>query len=75
MFSTLSDNLNTQSSGGSRPSDKGGGGHPDPERGGGQSQNFFRLFGSQFGLKIGGGGASPGSATAKCVLALCLSTF
>ena len=50
------------------------GGHPDPERGGGgHSQNFFRLFGSQFGLKIGG--ASPGSATAKYVLGLCLSTF
>ena len=54
-----------------------GGGHPDPEiRGaGGSLRIFFRFFGSQFGLKIGGGGASPGSATAKCVLALCLSTF
>ena len=38
-----------------------GGGHPDPEtRGaGGSLRIFFRLFGSQFGLKIGGGGGFP----------------
>ena len=34
-----------------------GGDHPDPEiRAGGSLRIFFRLFGSQFGLKIGGGG-------------------
>ena len=44
-----------QSSGGSRPSDKGGGGgcpgHPDPEitGGGGGRSNSFRPFGPQFG--------------------------
>ena len=48
----------------------GGGGHPDPEIGGGAvSQNIFRLFGLQFGLRIrgraGSPGPSPGSATAN----------
>ena len=57
--------------GGSKPSDNGGPGHPDPEirRWGARSlkQNFFRLFGPQFGLKIrwvpGPPGPSPGSVT------------
>ena len=41
-----------------------GGGPPDPEiSGGGRSpKNFFRPFGSQFGLKIRGG-PGPESAT------------
>ena len=40
----------------SRPSDKEGGGHPGREIRGrdGVQRNFFRLFGPQFGLKIGG---------------------
>ena len=41
-----------------------GGDHPDPEiRAGGSLRIFFRLFGSQFGLKIGGGGGGgpPGA--------------
>ena len=53
----------------SRPSDKGGGGeggHPDPQMGGGEvSKKIFRPLGSQFDLKIRGGGPpgpSPGSA-------------
>ena len=39
----------------------GGGGYPDPEIRGwpGLKKKFFRPFGPQFGLKIGGGGASP----------------
>ena len=50
-------------SGGSRPSGKGAGGcgHPDPEiRGRGAASK--KIF-SHFGLKIRGGGSSPGSAT------------
>ena len=38
--------------------DKGGLGHPDPEmRRGSLQKNFFRPFGSQFGLQIRGGRA------------------
>ena len=41
----------------------GGGGHLDPKiRRGEVKEIFFRPFGLQFGLKIGGG-PSPGSAT------------
>ena len=52
---------------------RGGGGYPDPEIRGwpGLKKNFFRPFGPQFGLKIGGGGKppgpSPGSATGYSV--------
>ena len=52
----------SECSGGSRPSDKGGGGgHPGPEIRGrdGVQKNFFRFFGPQVGLKIGGGGWTP----------------
>ena len=53
-------------SGRSRPSDKGeggGGGHPDPEiGGGGVSKKLGKKFWSK--NKVGGGGPSPGSATA-----------
>ena len=44
---------------------KRGNGHPDPNiRAGGQTpKKFFQPFGPQFGLKIWGGGASPGSST------------
>jgi len=48
--------------------DKGGPEHPDPEmKGGGQSQkDFFRPFGSEFGLQIRAPpGTSPGSATER----------
>ena len=44
-------------------------GHPDPEitgEGRGVKKEFFRPFGPQFGLKIGGAGPpgpTPGSAT------------
>ena len=47
----------------------GRGGHPDPEKGRGPSlkKTFFRPFGPQLGLKLGGGpgppGPSPRSAT------------
>ena len=45
----------------------GGGGYPDPKIRGwpGLNKIFFRPFGPQFGLKIGGGAPvpSPGSAT------------
>ena len=41
-----------------------GGCHPDPEiTGGPVSKNFFRPFGPPFGVKKGGAGPSPGSAT------------
>ena len=55
-------------SGGSRPSDKGGTGHPDPEIGGARpkKKRYFRLFGPQFGLRKGGSGPSPESAT-ECI--------
>ena len=45
----------------------GGGGGPDPEiRGAVSKPFFFRLFGSQFGLKIRAWqGPSPGSTTEK----------
>ena len=46
--------------------------HPEPEirRGHGHKKNFFRPFGSQSDLKMGGGGTgapvpSPGSATGQ----------
>ena len=40
----------------------GGGCHPDPEvgEGGSVSKNFFRSFGSPFGLNIGGTPGPPG---------------
>ena len=50
-------------SGGSRPLDKGGPVDPDPEiRGGGPwpQKKIFHPFGPHFGLKIRGGGGSPG---------------
>ena len=61
------------SSGGSRPSDKGGPGHPDPEirvGGGGRGtvlKNSFQAFGPQFGPKMGGGGtrAHPPQTSAR----------
>ena len=67
-------NVLVQSSGGSRPSDKGeggrggGGGHPDFEITGGlASKNFFRPFGPHFRLKKKEGrvprAPSAGSAT------------
>ena len=61
--------MNKQTSGGSRPSDKGGGGgHPDPEiRGGWSKKIFFRHFGPHFGLSIRAAGLSPRSATADGV--------
>ena len=53
---------------------RGGDSHPEPLiRGGGLQKKFFRPFGPQFGLKIGGDqgplGPSPGSATrwSSCV--------
>ena len=66
---------NTDTSGRSRPSDKGGPSHPDPEvRGGGAGlpKSFFGLFRPRFGLKIRGGprppGPSPRSSTGYIVI-------
>ena len=55
-------NIIITTSGGSTPSERGwGSGHPDPEiRGGpGLKKNFFRPFGSHFGLKIRLGSRLP----------------
>ena len=56
-------------SGGSRPSDKGGrggGSYLDPEtRGRGSLKKSFQPFWPQFGLKIRGGGPSPGNSIQK----------
>ena len=59
----------TDTSGGSRPSDKRGGGHPDPEiRGGPASKKMLSALRASFSSKNKGGpsplGPSPGSATA-----------
>ena len=61
------------SSGGSRPSDKGGPGHPDPEirvGGGGAGDGLKKFFSGLWASvwsKNGGGGGYPGpSATKQC---------
>ena len=56
-------NVLVQSSGGSRPTDRGGGGgHPDPEITGGLASKKKNSppFGPYFRLKIRGGGRFPG---------------
>ena len=65
---SLSPSNRLQSSGRSRPSDKGAPGHPDPEIGSGDrpQKNFFRLFGPYFGLKVRGGPAPPCSSPRSC---------
>ena len=52
-------------SGGSRPLDKERGSSRPLDKGEGvrSKKKFFRAFGPQFGLKIGGLGGSPGSTT------------
>ena len=62
---------------GSRPWDKGGSVIQTLRkgRGGGLQKNFFRPFGSQFGLKIRGGPGSPGGPSLGSATDLSRTSF